>query len=105
MHTTSGGSVGRVISVAFLKHFAVYYLGTEEHAVAAAAVGVKRLMPSSDNGTYKYRKTHGLHEKVGRSLKRWTTRFEIHRKVTGSTACRAKKVILLYVLLYKIRPP
>ena len=62
----------------------------EEHAVAAA-VGVKRQTPISENGTSKYRKTHGLHEEVGRSLKPWTTRFEIHRKVTGSTACWAQK--------------
>ena len=52
MHTTSGGSVGRVIYFAFLKEFAVYYLVTEEQAVAAA-VGVKRQMPISENGAYK----------------------------------------------------
>ena len=83
----------------------MYYLGTEEHAVAAAAVGVKSQMSISDNGTYKYRKTHGLHEKVGRSLKRLTTRFEIHRKVTGSTACGLKDLYYCKYYCTSIRPP
>lgn len=50
------------------KHFAVYYLGTDEHAVAVA-VGVKRQMSISENGTSTTTvgKTHGLHDKAGRS--------------------------------------